>query len=58
MKPAGVIIVTGAYLRPVAVLFDWCCAAHAAESIRRETMEPVWIDSLDTDGRVIPSWSL
>lgn len=58
MTPAGVyVIVTGAYLRPVAALFDWCCAAHVAESLR-ETGESVWVDSLDTEGRVIPEWDL
>ena len=58
LKPIGAyIIVTGAYLTPVVVLFDWCCAAHVAEALR-ESMYPVWVDSLDTEGRVIPEWGL
>ncbi len=56
LTPAGVfVVVMGACLTPVAVLFDWCCAAHVSESLR-ETGKPVWIDSLDSEGRVILEW--
>ena len=56
MTPANVFVtIMGASLRPVAVTFDWCCAAHVAEALR-ETGAPVWTDSLDTEGAVIPRW--
>ncbi len=59
MTPAGVYVaVMGAYLRPVAVTFNHHLALRLGRMLARETEEPIWTDSLDTDGHVIPEWVL